>query len=45
MLLDNKKFDLRFYILIHKLNPYICYLNKEGLVRICVDAYEKNNKN
>ena len=45
MLINKKKFDLRFYILISNMNPFNCYINKEGLVRICTEDYDKTNKN
>lgn len=46
MLLDKRKFDLRYYILISDLNPYTCFLSKEGLVRVCTSEYANlNNSN
>lgn len=41
MLLGKRKFDLRFYVMISKIDPFICYLNKEGLVRVCAEEYSK----
>ena len=35
LLLDNKKFDLRLYVLIVGLNPVKAYLADEGLARLC----------
>jgi hypothetical protein len=40
LVLEKKKFDLRLYILISSLDPYICYLNEEGLARFCAEDYQ-----
>jgi tubulin polyglutamylase TTLL11 len=44
LVLEKKKFDLRLYILISSLDPYICYLNEEGLARFCAEDYQPPNK-
>lgn len=41
LLLDDKKHDLRLYVLIASVDPFIAFINEEGLTRFCVDEYEK----
>lgn len=41
MLLDNKKFDLRLYVLIVGFNPIRAYLADEGLARLCTEDYKQ----
>ena len=38
-LINNKKYDLRLYVLITGLKPLRIYLNKEGLIRIAVNNF------
>ena len=39
MLLDGRKFDLRIYVLVTRLQPLEVHLCKEGLVRVCTEPY------
>ncbi len=40
LLLDDKKFDLRLYVLIFGFNPIKAYLADEGLARLCTEDYK-----
>lgn len=39
LLVENKKFDLRLYVLIKNLDPLEAYFCNEGLVRLCTEDY------
>jgi hypothetical protein len=41
LLLQNKKFDLRLYVLIKGYDPVEAYLCDEGLVRLCTENYKQ----
>jgi len=45
LLIFNKKFDFRIYVLISMTDPYIAYVHDEGLARFCAEEYsEKFNE-
>ena len=37
--MNSKKHDLRMYVVIISVVPFVAYLNKNGLVRSCVSNY------
>lgn len=43
MLIDQKKFDLRLYLLIKSYDPIEAYLCEEGIARLCTDNYRQPN--
>ena len=47
--MDNKKFDLRIYVLITQLGSYpdkktIAFVAEEGMVRLCTEDYNQPDK-
>ena len=44
-LINNKKYDLRIYVLISSLYPLKIYMYKEGLVRFATEEYTKGDYN
>ena len=43
MIIDEKKFDLRIYLVLTGMFPMKAYLFEEGLVRFCTQNYEEPN--
>lgn len=39
LLVDNKKFDLRIYVMVTSLDPLVAFINDEALVRFCTENY------
>jgi len=44
LLLEQKKFDLRFYVLISSLNPLRVWIHDQALARFCTENYQKPKK-
>lgn len=46
LLINKRKHDLRLYVLIASVEPFVAFINEEGLARFCVDEYQNpNSKN
>ena len=43
-MVDNKKFDLRVYVLVTSLDPVVAFLADEAMVRFCTEEYKKPDK-
>ena len=43
-MLNKKKHDLRLYLLIASVDPFVAFLNEEGLARFCTENYSKVSK-
>ena len=43
MLIGKKKHDLRIYLLIARVEPFVAFLNEEGLARFCTEDYDTNS--
>jgi tubulin polyglutamylase TTLL11 len=41
LLIDNKKFDMRLYVMLKSIDDIEIYLCKEGMARFCTEDYEE----
>jgi len=44
LLVENKKFDLRIYVLVTSVDPLIAFIADEAMVRFCTEEYQKPSK-
>ena len=44
MLVDNKKFDLRIYVMVTSVDPLVAFIADEAMVRFCTEDYNKPNR-
>ena len=44
LLVDNKKFDLRIYVLVTSVDPMIAFIADEAMVRFCTEDYEQPSR-
>mgnify|MGYP000470833342 CR=1 FL=1 len=40
-LMDGKKHDLRVYVAIVSYEPFVAFINEEGLARFCTEDYDE----
>lgn len=43
LLIENKKFDMRLYVMLKGIDNIEIYLHKEGMARFCTKDYEEPN--
>merc|ERR1712194_860425 len=42
MLLDNRKFAVRLYLLVARVKPYLCFHYNRGYIKRCSEFYDEN---
>ena len=45
LLLNKLKHDLRIYVVIVSYEPFVAFINQEGLARFCTEDYQVPTKN